>query len=145
MRKHHAQGQVVKRYLLTPVRRMTGKKTIEVVDGGGEDGERYFLPPFPLLLSGGSPISMIAEDVFEHDDRVIDEARKCQRQAAQQHGVDGAADGVHDQQAGRSADSGIESSTAKVARRLPEKQQNHDAGEHQADPGFLDEILDARL
>ena len=43
-----------------------------------------------------------------------------------------------------SAESGMESMTAKVARGLPRKMQDHEAGEHQADGGFLDQVLDGQ-
>ncbi len=36
----------VKMYWLTPLSRKTGKKTMEVANGGGEHGERNFLTAF---------------------------------------------------------------------------------------------------
>ena len=49
------------------------------------------LPPCSDATIGRFAHLHMAEDVFQHNHGVVDQARKRQRQAAQHHGVDGVA------------------------------------------------------
>ena len=48
----------VNRYLLTPERAATGRKTIEVVTVAASTARETSVPPFSAAMRGGSPISM---------------------------------------------------------------------------------------
>ncbi len=85
-------------------------------------------------------------DVFDHDHRIVDQARKGQSQAAQDHGVDGLAHRMKHEKRNHHR----EWNRQKHGHRGPEaaqKQQNHHAGQEDADAafaqhrgdGFLDE------
>ena len=82
-----------------------------------------------------------AEDVFEHDDRVINEPGKCESKAAQKHRVDASAQGAHNQEADEYREWDGEQSRYGGAPAA-KKQQNHQAGQHAADARFLDQISD---
>ncbi len=45
-------------YLLMPVRKATGKKTMEVVDVAASTASDTSMPPFSAASAGGDPISM---------------------------------------------------------------------------------------
>ena len=88
----------VKMYLLMPDKKSPGKKTIEVVEVAASTASDTSMPPFSAASRGGSHLHK-AEDVFEHHHGVVDQAREGQRQASQQHGVDGATHDIGQQQA----------------------------------------------
>src|ERR1017187_1583766 len=48
----------VKMYLLTPLRKVTGKKTIDVVEVAASTARDTSMPPFSAASRGGCPISM---------------------------------------------------------------------------------------
>src|ERR1700722_12973456 len=48
----------VKMYLLTPERKVTGKKTMEVVEVAARTANETSIPPFSAASRGGTPISM---------------------------------------------------------------------------------------
>src|SRR6202522_4684938 len=48
----------VKIYLLTPERKVTGKKTMEVVEVAARTANETSIPPFSAASRGGTPISM---------------------------------------------------------------------------------------
>ena len=86
----------------------------------------------------------MAIDIFERDHRVIDHAGKCQRQSAQNHGVDGAAHEVQDNDCGHSGDRNGEQNRE---RRSPasQKHEDHHAGEEQADQALVHHRLQGLL
>ena len=83
----------------------------------------------------------VAENVFQHDDRVVDQPRKRQRQSAENHRVDRAvAERQRDKRGQRR-----ERNRKKHRDRRPhaaEKNQNHHARQHQADRAFVEQVLD---
>ena len=64
-------------------------------DGGGEGGGEHGQLDFLASAFGGDhrvfAFFEVAEDVFQHDDRVIDQAREHKGESAKNHRVDGAA------------------------------------------------------
>ena len=87
-REHHAQRQRREDVLADAAE----ERDREEHDRGGECGgqHRHRDLRAALLRRDRRRFSHlhVAEDVFEHDDAVIDEAREDQRQSAQNHGVD---------------------------------------------------------
>ena len=69
----------VKMYLLTPWKKVTGKNTMEVVKVAASTAIDTSSPPFSAATKARSPLFHVAEDVFEHDDAVVDEPREHQR------------------------------------------------------------------
>ena len=131
-------------YLLMPERKLTGKKTMEVVEVAASTASETSMPPFSAASRGGYAHLHIAEDVFQHDHRVVDQPREGQRQAAQNHGVDGAAHGIGEQQADQRGKRNGQQDRERGARAAQEE-QDHQAGEHQADAGFFDKIPDRKF
>ena len=87
----------VKMYLLTPLKNVTGKKTMEVVKVAASTAIETSVPPFSAAIGRRFSHLHVAEDVFEHDHAVIDEPGEDQRQAAQKHGIDRAAHVIADE------------------------------------------------
>ena len=83
----------------------------------------------------------VAENVFQHDDRVVNQAGKSQRQTAEHHGVYRVvASRERDERRQRRERNG-----KKHRHRRPEaaeKNQDHRAGQDQSDCAFVDEVLD---
>ena len=76
------------RNLLTPYRKVTGKKTTTVAKVIASTGKCDLLGSFFGRGLGRFAHFHMAVYVFEDDDRVIDQPGKSQRQSAQHHAVD---------------------------------------------------------
>ena len=142
--KHHAEGQRREQILADSGKGNDGQKDDGGGDRGSQDGERDFSSAF----FGGDARRLtefhVAEDVFEHDDAVVNEAGEGEGQTAEDHGVDGAAEGVGHQHTGQGGERNREHHGHGGARAA-EEEQDHDAGEYQADPSFIDQLLEGEL
>ena len=86
----------------------------------------------------------VAKDVFEHDDAVINQSGKDQRQPAKNHGVDGAAGVIDNQQANHHRERNGKHYGDHGARTAKEN-KNHHPGQHESDERFFGNILDRQL
>ena len=82
----------------------------------------------------------VAKDIFQNDDGVVDQARKSQGQASQNHRVDRTA-AKEETMKVASAERGMERKTASVARKLPRKTRIINAGENEPDGTLMDEVF----
>ena len=107
-------------YLLIPERNVTGKKTIEVVEVAARTARDTSMPPFSAATLGGSPISM-KRKIFSSTttESSINREKASASPPRIMVLIDPPIAFVKSRQT--SADSGIESSTANVARGLPRK------------------------
>ena len=96
-----ARARAENRNLLTPYRKVTGKKTTTVVRVAASTARLTSAPPCFGGDLGRRAHFQVAVDVFERDDRVVDDAREGQRQPAQDHRVDGAAHQVEHHEGGQ--------------------------------------------
>ena len=118
--EHYAQRERREEVLADPGERPHGQKDDGGGDGSSENGERDFGAALFRSDARGLAQLHVAEDVFQDDDAVVDEAGEGQSQAAQDHGVDRApCPSTISRHA--TAESGTESMTATVARGLPRK------------------------
>ena len=131
-------------YLLTPLKNVTGKNTMEVVNVAASTAIETSVPPY--LRGHGRRFSHlhVAKDVFEHDNAVIDEPGEDQRQTAQKHGIDGAAHVIGDQQADHHRERNGKQHGDRGAGAAQENQDHH-AGQHQSDAGFLRNVPDRQF
>ena len=117
-------------------------------DGGGEccgqDGEGHFAPAFFRGLLGRLAHLKMAEDVFKHHDRVVDQAREGQRQASQHHGVDGCAHCVQDDESRQRGEWNGQHDGNRCAHAA-EEDEDHDRGEKHADSALAAQVGDGRL
>ena len=86
----------------------------------------------------------MAEDVFQHDHRIIDQSREHQRQTAQSHGVDGAAESVN-QQERRHAGDGNREQHGNGSPDGAEEDQDHQRGQAQTHTAFVQHVGDSGL
>ena len=96
-RKNHRQRQRREQEFADAVEKDHRKEN----DGGREGGRQHRQSDFLAAFFGGDfgrfAHFQVAENVFEHDDGVVDQPRKGQRQSTENHGVDGAAAGADGQ------------------------------------------------
>ena len=86
----------------------------------------------------------MAEDIFQHDDRVVDQAREGQRQAAEDHRIDRVvAEGKRDEGGQRGERNGEEDRDGRA--EVAEENQDHQPGQDQADGAFVEQVLDGGL
>ncbi len=86
----------------------------------------------------------MAEDVFEHDDGIVDQARERQCESAQHHGIHGAATGADGQKSGKGGERDGEEDRDGSAHTAEEK-ENHHAGQDQSDGALADQVGDGRF
>ena len=67
------RASAVKRYLLTPERKTTGKNTIAVVMVAARTASATSRRPSSAAVWASSPEFEVAKDVFQHDHGVIDQ------------------------------------------------------------------------
>ena len=77
------------------------------------------------------------EDVFEHDDGVIDQARQGEGEAAEHHAVDGTAGELQDEERRQHRERDGEEDREGGAKAA-EEDQDHQAGQEEADAAFMD-------
>ena len=156
--RHHGHGEEVRRedgedyaererredVLADAVEEGDGEEHDGGGEGGGQHRHRHFFAALLRGNVGALAFFHVAEDVFEHDDAVVDEAREHQRQSAENHGVDGAAHVVVDREADDHRKRNREQHSHRCARAA-EEDQDHHAGEHEADAGFADHVADGEL
>ena len=117
---------------------------MEVVSVADRTANRHFLSAFFRGHFRRFAHFEMAENVLEHDDGVIDQARKSQCQSAEDHGVDGASARAESQKRRQ----GRERDGKEYGRRgaqAAEEKKNHQAGENEADASFADQIVDRCL
>ena len=123
---------------------MTGKKD----DHGGQGGcQNRQADLIPTRLRGSfrqSAHFQMAVDVLERDHRVIDDPRKGQRQASQNHRVHRTAHQVQHHE-GRERRKGNGKKNRGSRPQAPEKEQNHNAGENESDEAFVKQSLNGFL
>ncbi len=134
----------VKMYLLMPLRNAMGKKTIEVVEVAASTASETSMPPFSAASCGGAPISikrkMFSSTTTESSMRRENASANPPRSMVL---IEPPIRLVRSKQ--MSAERGMESMTANVARGLPRKIRIMSPVENKADAGFLDEIPDGEL
>src|ERR1700761_6288399 len=110
----------VKMYLLTPVKNVTGKNTIDVVEVAASTASDTSMPPFSAASCGGVPIS-IKRKMFSSTttESSIRREKASAKPPSSMVLIDPPMSLVSKRHT--RAESGIESSTAKVARGLPRK------------------------
>ena len=120
-RDDDAKGQRREKKLAHAIKQSHGKEHDHRDDGYREHRQ----PNFVGALFGGYRGILaeldVTENVFENDHGIVDQARKRERQAAQDHAVDRRAADVKDEETRPSPRAGIERNTATVARGLPRK------------------------
>ncbi len=84
-----ASAMAVKKNLLTPDKRVTGKKTMAVVRVGSKHGESHLFPTLFCRDHGWFAHLKMAIDVFQNHHGVVDEPGERQRQPTEHHAVDG--------------------------------------------------------
>ena len=99
------------------------------------------MPPSSAALAGGCAHLEMAEDVFQHHDRVVDEARQHQRHAAENHGVDRVPPMHSGPERLRCTRLGWRADGDRGAH-VAEKQKDHEPGEAKADGALVDDVLD---
>ena len=82
----------------------------------------------------------IALDVFDGDDRVVNEDADGEREAAESHDIDGLAEQAEDDDGRKNRK---RDGDRDDERRAPtaEEEQDHQAGKHGGDDGFSDDAL----
>src|ERR1700734_929917 len=110
----------VKIYLLTPERKVTGKKTMEVVEVAASTARETSMPPCSAASLGGTPIS-IKRKIFSSTttESSIKREKANARPPNSMVLIEPPMALVKSRHT--RAESGIDSSTAKVARGLPRK------------------------
>ena len=87
----------------------------------------------------------VTVNIFDHHHGIVDQARKRQRQPAQDHAVDGSYRPMCRMKKVIITESGMERNTAAVARKLPRKIRIMTAGEKQSDAAFAQHRGDSLL
>ena len=143
-RKHDSQRQRREDVLAHAAERSDGKED----DGGGECGGQHGHGDFGAAFRRGDWRRLaqlhMAINVLEHNHAVIDQAREDQRQPGQNHGVDGAAHEVDDQQADQHGERNGEQHRDGGARAA-QKYQDHHSGHHEPDNRFARDVGDGQL
>ena len=132
------------RSLLTPYRKDDREENDAVVSVDASTGSATSFAPRSAASRGDSPISSAAEDVFENDHGIIDQARESKRQTAQHHRVDRAAAESRAINVAR-ADRGMERRRRAVARKLPRKTRIINDVRTEPIAAFMDQRLDRSL
>jgi len=122
--------------------------TVEEGDGeeddhGGEGRCQYRQRHLASAFLGGDFRGLtefeVAEDVFEDHDRVVDESGEGEGEAPEDHGVDGVvAHGQRDKGGQRRQGDGEEHRDGGA--HAAEEEQDHEAGQHEADGSLVDEV-----
>ena len=100
-----------------------------VVIVAAKTGRATSLPPFSAATRGDLAVLHVAENVFQHDDGVVDQPRKSQRQATEDHGVDGiSAERKADECGHRRERDGKKHRAGRA--QVAEEDENHHAGEN---------------
>ncbi len=81
-------ARAVKRNLLTPYKNVTGKKTTTVVSVAASTARLTSAPPCSAARFRRGALFQMPVDIFERNDRIIDDTGEGQRKPAQDHGVD---------------------------------------------------------
>ena len=89
-----ASASALNKYLATPNRNMTGKKTMQVVIVDARTGRATSSAPSRAAAKRFLAFRQMAIDVLQHDYRVIDQPAYGKRETAKRHDVDGRA--VHE-------------------------------------------------
>src|ERR1700761_6030849 len=110
----------VKMYLLTPVKNVTGKNTIDVVEVAARTASDTSIPPSSAASLGGLPIS-IKRKIFSSTTTESSIRREKASASPPSSMVLIEPPMAFESSRHTSADRGMESSTAKVARGLPRK------------------------
>src|ERR1700759_5378894 len=110
----------VKMYLLTPVRKVTGKNTIEVVEVAARTASDTSMPPFSAASRGGTPIS-IKRKMFSSTttESSMSREKASARPPSSMVLIDPPIPLVISRHT--KAERGIDNKTANVARGLPKK------------------------
>ena len=72
-RSRRQERSAVNRYLLTPNRNVTGKNTTTVTKVMAKNRQSHFVGSLLGRHSAALPIFKMAEDIFQHDDGVVDQ------------------------------------------------------------------------
>src|ERR1700733_1138580 len=108
-------------------------------DGCGKDGERYLLTALGSGTLGIGAVLHETDNVFEHDDRVIDETRQDQGHTTEQHSVERAAEGPAHQHAEQQGH-GDGEQRGDRGLTVAEEEKDHEAREREADQCFLQQV-----
>ena len=90
-REHHGQGERGEKEPADAVKKRHREKDDHRGERGGQHGQRHFASALFRGDFGRFAQFHVPVNIFQHDDRIIDQARKGERQAAQDHAVDGTA------------------------------------------------------
>ena len=135
--RQNASASEENRNLLTPTSSVTGKKSTTSTRVAASTARFTSAPP----CFGGDRRRrahfQVAIDVFQRDDGVIDDARERQRQAAQDHGIDRAAQHVKDHESGQRGNRDGQQHR-EGGPHASQEDQDHEAGEHQTDHAFME-------
>ena len=119
-----ASARAVKRNLLTPYRKVTGKEDHHCGERGGQNRQADFAAAvFRRVLRRGA-LFQVPVDVFERDDRIIDDARERQRQPAQDHGVDRASEKIQNHERSQRRERNRKKHRERGAQAAPEKSES---------------------
>ena len=106
----------------TGKRSVTGKKTTTVTRVMARTARATSFEPNSAATATVPPSSMATEDIFEDDDRVVDQPRECKREPAQDHPCQSFCPAEWSRKRKVAmTESGIDRNTAAVARGLPRK------------------------
>src|SRR6202012_5165109 len=138
---HDAECEVGKKILADSVQQEDRKEDDGGADGRGEHSQRYFASPLGRSTLRFGAFLHKWDDIFQHDDGVVDDPGEHQRQAPQQHGVDSAAKRASYQHAQQQRP-GYGEQRRESGAAVAEEEQNHETGECKADERFLQQVLD---
>src|SRR5215469_4896024 len=141
-RNHNGKGQCTEQELTDAVKKGHWEKHHDRGQGRSEDGQANLIATYLGSLHGGGAHLQMAIDILERDDGVVDDARKGQRQAAENHRVHGAAAQVKDHKRSQRGERDGENDGGRSAK-ASEKDQNHQAGKEQADEALVQQSLDS--
>ena len=136
-----ASARAENRNLLTPYKKVTGKKTTTVVNVAASTAR---LTSAPALFGGdfrGGTHFQVPVDVLERDDGVVYYARERQRQSAQNHRIHGAAKKV-ERHKGRQGGKRNGQEYGHRGAQAAQEDQDHEAGQNKPDQPFVQKRVD---
>ena len=130
-----------------PFTNATGTNTATIVSVVASTLSAISLVPSSAACARRLAALEVLEDVFAHDDRVVDEEADGQRQAEQRHHVQRVAEHVHDEErgddAGRQRD-GADERRAQIEHEDQDDEDGHGAAEDDVELDLVHLGLDDR-
>ena len=143
-RQYDRQGQGGKQKPAHTVQKRDGEEYHRARQRRGKDGQSYFLAAFLRGHLRFFAELQVAKNVLENDHRIVNQARKNQRQSCKNHRIDRTSAEVQSNNSGQRRQRNRQEHCDGRAKTSQEN-QDHNSGQQQPHASFVEECFDGSL